>query len=56
MSDAKETEQNQNDTENAKAKEVENRFSKMVDASSTLLKETFPLAYRFFREIKKCNK
>ena len=53
MTDAKETEQERIKTNDAQAKEVENKFARIVDATSTLLKDTFPLGYKFFREVKK---
>ena len=31
---------------------AEKRFNKLVDASSTLLKETFPFGYKFIQKLK----
>ena len=49
-------ESNGTDTKRSdKERETTRKFSDLVDATSTLLKETFPFGYRFIQKLKEKN-
>ena len=43
---------NGTDVKDAKKQKAEKRFANIVDAASTLLKETFPFGYKFVQKLK----